>query len=247
MYTQNSITIEKLAERLGEKVWSKGDLKRIYLNDAGHNTKKMSTKTFIFEKEGNFIVSCNIDCPSQPDQWIKSQQKEVIDSIYRTIEKALVDSYYVVVDNATNEYYQYENKNHKGSLAEADTYTSQEEAQKFIDTEGVTNCTIKEQARDEYDALVIEHMAKCAAEREEVEKQQAVIRKQKVKEEEERMKKQAAVVKEQISSGTGSRFSHPRFGTGLSVAEDAETITIHFEEVGEKKMLKKFASLTAIV
>lgn len=246
MNNQNLITIEKLAERIGEKVWAKEELKRIYLNHVGYNTKKMSTKTYIFEKDGEFIVSCNIDCPSQPYQWIKSQQKEVIESIYRVIEKALVNTYYVVMDNSTGEYYENESKNSKGILVDADTYTSLEEAQKFIDTEGITDCTIIEQVRDEYDALVKEEMIKRATEREEAEKQQAVIRKQKAKEEEERLTQQAAMVKGQISNGTGSRISHPKFGLGVMIAEDINTITIHFEEVGEKKLLKEFAALTLL-
>lgn len=86
MTTQN-VTLEQLAEKMGYTVWSKGDLKRIYLNDEGWNTKKMSTKTFIFEKDSEFIVSCHIDCPSQPYQWINSQEQEVKDSVYRRIER----------------------------------------------------------------------------------------------------------------------------------------------------------------
>jgi len=79
-------TLEQLAERFNQTVWVKGDLKRIYLNNEGFNTKKMSTKTYIFEKDGEFIVSCNLECPSQPYQWIKSQEDEVKESIYSKIE-----------------------------------------------------------------------------------------------------------------------------------------------------------------
>ena len=85
MNTRNA-TIEQLAERFNQTVWVKGDLKRIYLNDEGYNTKKMSTKTFIFEKDGEFIVSCRIECPSQPYQWIQSQEEEVKESVYSRIE-----------------------------------------------------------------------------------------------------------------------------------------------------------------
>ena len=81
-----TVTIEKLAERFNQKVWVKGDLKRIYLNDEGYNTKKMSTKTFIYEQDGQFIVSCFIECPSQPYQWIQSQVEEVKASVYAKIE-----------------------------------------------------------------------------------------------------------------------------------------------------------------
>lgn len=85
MNTKN-VTLEQLAVRFNLTVWVKGDLKRIYLNDEGYNTKKMSTKTFIFEKDGEFIVSCNIECPSQPYQWIQSQEEEVKEGVYSKIE-----------------------------------------------------------------------------------------------------------------------------------------------------------------
>lgn len=87
-----TITIEQLAEKLNKQIWSKGDLKRIYLNDAGWNTKKMSTKTFIFQDENsNFKVSCKIDCPSQSYNWIDSQEKEVKESVYEDIERAVFE------------------------------------------------------------------------------------------------------------------------------------------------------------
>lgn len=81
-----SVTLEQIAERFNQTVWVKGDIKRIYLNDEGYNTKKMSTKTFIYEKDGEFIVSCRIECPSQPYKWIQSQEEEVKESIYSRIE-----------------------------------------------------------------------------------------------------------------------------------------------------------------
>ena len=34
-----------------------------------------TTKTFIFEKDGEFIVSCRIECPSQPYQWIDRENQ----------------------------------------------------------------------------------------------------------------------------------------------------------------------------
>ena len=87
---KTNITIEQLAEKMGKQIWSKGDLKRIYLNDAGYNTKKMSTKTWIYQDaNGNFKVSCKIECPSQAWQWIESQEQEVKESVYRDIDNAL--------------------------------------------------------------------------------------------------------------------------------------------------------------
>jgi hypothetical protein len=84
------ISLEQLAEQLGKTVWSKGNLKRIYLNDAGWNTKKMSTKVFIWQDDtGEFRVSCHVECPSQPRQWEKSQEAEVIKSVEEQIEAAI--------------------------------------------------------------------------------------------------------------------------------------------------------------
>jgi hypothetical protein len=85
MNTKN-LTLEQLAERFNKTVWVKGDFKRIYLNGEGYNTKKMSTDTFVYKKDGKFIVSCRIECPSQHPQWIKSQEEEVKESVYSKIE-----------------------------------------------------------------------------------------------------------------------------------------------------------------
>ena len=101
--TENTaITFEQLAEKLNGKIWTKGELKRIYL-DRGFNTKKMSTKTYVFQKEdGTYGVSCYIECPSQAFAWIKSQQQEVIENVMSDIEEALNPTEEVEEDN-TNE------------------------------------------------------------------------------------------------------------------------------------------------
>lgn len=84
------ITIEDLAVKLNGKMWTKGDLKRIYL-DRGYNTKKMSTKTYVEEtSEGNFNVKCFVECPSQDYNWCKSQANQVIDSVDNQINEILV-------------------------------------------------------------------------------------------------------------------------------------------------------------
>lgn len=90
---KTTMTIEQLAEKMNQKVWSKGDLKRIYLNNEGWNTKKMSTKTYIWQNEkGEFIVNCRIECPSQSYNWIDSQEQQVIDSVNRRIERILFNA-----------------------------------------------------------------------------------------------------------------------------------------------------------
>lgn len=83
------LTLEIIAEKLGGKVWEKGNLKRVYL-DRGYNTKKMSTKTYVYQREdSSFGVSCYIDCPSQPFEWIKSQQEEVVEGVMQDINEIL--------------------------------------------------------------------------------------------------------------------------------------------------------------
>lgn len=92
-----TFSIEQLAEKLNGKLWVKGDLKRIYL-DAGYNTKKMRTKTYVYEKDDRFIVNCTIECPSQPDEWIESQQNEIIDSYSSKISE-IIEEYGFEVEN----------------------------------------------------------------------------------------------------------------------------------------------------
>jgi hypothetical protein len=99
-----NLTIEKLADFMNESVWVKGDLKRIYLNNAGHNTKKMATKCFIFQtSEEDFKVSVKIDCPSQAWQWIESQENQLRDRIERKIEKFERLSNLVLIEHFTCE------------------------------------------------------------------------------------------------------------------------------------------------
>lgn len=87
--TIKTISIEVLAEKLGGNLWTKGEIKRIYL-DRGHNTKKMETKTYVYQREdGTYAVKCNIDCPSQNGGWIISQQEQVITSVGNDIAEII--------------------------------------------------------------------------------------------------------------------------------------------------------------
>jgi len=79
-----NITLEQLAEKLNGKFWTKGELKRVYI-ERGYNTKKMSTKTYVHEVNGNFKVNVYIDCQSQGYNWIKSQQEQIIESVENEI------------------------------------------------------------------------------------------------------------------------------------------------------------------
>jgi len=84
-----TISIETLAEKINGKLWVKGDLKRIYL-DCGYNTKKMSTKTYVFQRQdGTFGVNCVIDCPSQDSAWINSQEQAIINPLIEQIAEII--------------------------------------------------------------------------------------------------------------------------------------------------------------
>lgn len=190
--TIKTISIEALAEKINGKLWVKGDVKRIYL-DCGYNTKKMSTKTYVFQRQdGTFGVSCTIDCPSQPYQWIKSQEEEIKESVYSRIEDCI---------------------------------------ERIIDPS--------------IDAKEAEEEAKAAAEweagREERERKAAELAKEKEEQKKIEAEKTAAVFE-----GGGEKYSHSKFGVGLVTGEDDQTITLVFEGVGEKKLLKRFAPLTKV-
>jgi hypothetical protein len=89
MKNSKNITIEQLATLLKGKLWEKGDLKRVYLN-RGYNTKKMKTNTYVFINENNeIIVSCYVDCPSQPYAWCNSQKEEVVESLENELRELL--------------------------------------------------------------------------------------------------------------------------------------------------------------
>lgn len=101
------ITLKQLAESLNGNYWEKGNLQRVYL-DKGNNTKKMSTKTFVFQDEnGEFKVSCKVYCPSQPWEWCKSQEESVKKTVYRQIEDATATEYYFAKKKGTELYFSF--------------------------------------------------------------------------------------------------------------------------------------------
>jgi hypothetical protein len=83
---KTNLTIEQIAELIGERLW-KGT--RIYVNSAGHNTKKMKTNAYIYMVGNEIKFSVFIECNSQPAQWIESQKNEVIDYLTRKVEAVL--------------------------------------------------------------------------------------------------------------------------------------------------------------
>lgn len=222
MSTSN-ITIEQLAEQLGRTVWTKGDLKRIYLNDAGWNTKKMSTKTYIFQTEdGEFKVSCNINCPSQPYQWIKSQEEEVKEGIYNDIEQALKLMEISLVDYKVLE-----------EKAEVMVYIRKGENEPSWYTEEIFYNEFGKYPENVFPEIPRIVATPVAAP--EVKTVPAA--------------KPAAKIEinntETPEFGIGTRVKSGRFGEGTILIESETMVEVEFAE-GKKQLLKKFAKLERV-
>lgn len=148
-----SLSIEQLAEKLGGKLWIKGDLKRVYL-DRGYNTKKMSTKTYVYQREdGSFGVSCYIDCPSQAYQWIQSQQEEVIKGVEESIEDAMATEIFLVVNQKGNVINENGTEKALNDLYSSDYFINEHNAKKALEDHSA-GCSIKIVNRDEFNAEV---------------------------------------------------------------------------------------------
>jgi len=219
----SQITIEQLAEKLGQTVWIKGDLKRIYLNDAGWNTKKMSTKTFIFQAEdGEFKVSCRIECPSQPYQWIQSQEEEVKEGIYSDIEQALklIDitfvDYKVLEEKAEVMVY----------IRKGDNEPSWFTEELFYDEFG----KYPESVFPEIPRIVAAPAAMPEVKTIPVSKPSAKIE---------------ITNTDTPEFGVGAKVKHARFGEGTILTESDKMVEVEFTE-GKKQLLKQFAKLERI-
>lgn len=123
-------TIEQLAEKMGLKLWEKGSVKRIYLNDVGYNTRQVTTKAFIFQHEnGEYKVSVAVDCPTQPYEWVMSQEEILRKSIFRKIRQAISDDVYIMTDVTGNPV----GGSGQVALNYAEFYYTEEEAEKALD------------------------------------------------------------------------------------------------------------------
>lgn len=239
MKNQN-LTLEQLAEILNENLWVKGDLKRIYL-DRGYNTKKMSTKTYVYQREdGTFEVSCYIDCPSQNYNWIKSQQQEVIDSVTEDIENAieeyLATEVFVIVDE-NGKYIDYKGVETEACFAES--FYSEDSAKRFIknDLYGNVKAFIKIVEKQEWNNLSEQSRIVFDEKRKQF---QAVEKLKQVE------KVNIPYQKQEVKTiGLGKKLKHNRFGIGEVVAEDETRITLLFPE-GEKQLVKAFAKLEEV-
>lgn len=233
------LTIEQLAEKLNGNLWEKGDLKRIYL-DKGHNTKKMSTKTFVFQDEnGDFKVSCRVDCPSQPWQWCKSQEDEVKESVYNEIESLIEehtsDNVYVLskdgcfIDNFNKPF------TPGNPLYKDDVYFSQKTAEAVVKKHNLA-AEIKVFTKSQWADLCVKYVPEQIETNEPVAEARPISAPKKI------------VNTTSPVYGVSKRVSHPSFKTGTVIAEGDEVIEVEFDDnqVGTKKLLKKFINLQII-
>lgn len=226
-------SFEKLAEKLNGKVWIKGDLKRIYL-ERGHNTKKMSTKTWVEQQGDSYVVKCFVDCPSQPWQWCKSQQEEVIKSVENQIENLTKQQNLELVSFEINkETFDY-NVVVKDCVT---TETFEINDEEFLSKFGIT-------ATELFGGnLQIEIDSLYQAEREKRES-----KKQIEAEKQEEVKKQE--YKETTIPSGAKRVKHSRFGLAsvIEINEEKGQIKLKFDDqnVGIKTLLIRFAGLEIV-
>lgn len=245
-----SLSIEQLAEKLGGKLWIKEDKKRIYL-DRGYNTKKMSTKTYVYQREdGSFGVSCYIDCPSQPFAWIKSQQEEVIESVKSDIEEAMIDTYYLIVEEATGEYIDHDCKKYTlNFFGSNDRYLTEEAAQEFIKTNQLKGFSVKEMDRDEFDKEVARLDELERPERERVAAEANAKREIEEKAASSLKKEEIKKIRESIKiPDNATRVKHAKFGLGTVITSDSNIMQILFDndEFGLKKLMTAFVKLETV-
>jgi len=249
--TNQKVTIERLSELLNGNLWVKGDLKRIYL-DRGYNTKKMSTNTFVFEKDGKFIVSCKIECPNQNYNWINSQEEETREDVYSQIEEVIdietSDKVFLIEKNGKF-IDQIGRENTIGQI-KGDEFYSETKAKQELEDLCDKDAKIVSYERDEYFKLQNEWIKNNPNEL-------SVYEQERKKRNDIKAEKEANTIsitkknektedKEIQMYGIDNKCKHLNFGIGVVTEEDENKITIKFPEVGEKQLLKQFAKLEKV-
>ena len=240
--SQVQISIEELAVRFGTTVWSKGDKKRIYL-DRGYNTKKMSTKTYVYQNEdGSYDVACYIECPSQPYEWIKSQQQEVIEGVKDDLNDMLSDTAYILTNEA-EEFVDY--KGVVVDLFQAEGFYTEAKANERIKSCAAYSKFIT-MPRDQYDAEVERIRIEGKPERDRI---AAIEEEKRTAERTQVLAKKEAESKKLQATGeiiaVSTRVKHGRFGIGTVTASASDAIEVLFDdsEFGLKKMARQFVKL----
>lgn len=244
METTPKITIEELAVKLNGKMWTKGDLKRIYL-DRGYNTKKMSTKTYVEEtSEGNFNVKCFVECPSQDYNWCASQAEMVIESVDKEIAEATVTEYYLVMNNETALFVDdCGTDKAMNDIYGSDLHHSRRAAERFIENELNGNYSVQQISRVAFDRQVAELDA--------IEKANYVAPVVEEKVISRPVAKPLTETEQNLTFVPGTKVVHARFGKGEIIAiVDADPafrkLSILFEDGAKKELLERFANLQKV-
>jgi hypothetical protein len=234
METINTITIEQLAEKLNGKLWIKGDMKRIYL-DEGYNTKKMSTKTYVYQREdGTFGVSCKVDCPAQPRAWEHSQEQEVIAYVMNNIAGIIKRSQLILVDYKVTE-----------ERPEVMVYVKNGESNTAVwYTEKYFYDAFGDYPENVFDGIpVLTPIVNQEAERILVEEKIRVEQEEKEKTRNEFIKNNSSTIPSE-----GIQVRSQRFGLGVvkAIEEVSGKIVVEFVEHGVKELLIRFARLEVV-
>lgn len=224
MTTQTTpVSIETLAQRLNGNLWTKGEIRRIYL-DRGYNTKKMSTKTYVYQKEdGTFGVSCKIECPSQAYQWIESQENEVIESVTKEIEKIIeLSSLTLVKSKVLTE-----------GTSELMVYVKRNDEEPVWYTEDAFYNAFEVYPDSVFEGLPEIKYEPVSVAPESVEPKQATIN-------------PITTNTNTPQYGVNTKVKHSKFGLGIVTAESDNLIDVTFETVGAKQLVKKFVVLEIV-
>jgi hypothetical protein len=247
--------INQVAEILGRKVWAKqgdnGLIERIYFNEVGYNTKKVSTKAYIYLKpteklnvigpsgtidyiqEYEICYSAYVDgynvgpkwCEQRADE-AKSKMKEIAeDKMGRALNPA----------NYEHEAYMPYTKRVK-SIASLIEQVRAGFRVSFNDK----NRTELADHLNEVSATIYGDGSGSFHKRKEGEPTAAEAIAKHFAPKHFAPKPEATPLTPHIECG--KEYMHAKFGKGVLLAEDEGTITLRFE-CGEKKLLKKFAKI----
>ena len=89
---KTNLTITEIAIAIGEKVWSKGSLERIYTKKVGYNTKKMKTTAYIYKKGLEVCFFTSVDCDNQGAVWCDQRADEAKNSLIEMVEAILPEN-----------------------------------------------------------------------------------------------------------------------------------------------------------
>lgn len=232
-----NLTLEQLSEKLNGNVWKNGDKKRVYLNK-GYNTKKMKTTAYVESFNGSFVVRCFIDCPSQPSNWIESQEQQIIESVNESIEEATTTDVFLI-KNEKGEY-----SDSTSSFCEIDNCTevfySEEKAEEFISEEFIYSKikpVVFKMNKDKFEKQIDDSWERLQEERKNKESE-------KPKEPSKKTNIIAPKTRDKLILKDGIIVLHKKFGEGEVTKLDDKKVEVDFGgEFGKKSLLINYCNL----